>query len=114
MIRNLKDKLIITAVYLFAAALLYLSGIGCVFRFFLGITCPGCGMTRALLAALRLDFASAWNYHPMFWSVPILYLFFLFEEKLFRCRLLRICILSLIGVGFAFNWLCTLLSAIIC
>ena len=37
---------------------------GCPFRFFFGISCPGCGMTRALLAALRLDFAAAFSYHP--------------------------------------------------
>ena len=35
---------------------------GCPFRFFFGISCPGCGMTRALLAALRLDFAAAFSY----------------------------------------------------
>lgn len=30
-----------------------------------GHPCPGCGMTRALTALLRLDFAAAWGYHPM-------------------------------------------------
>ncbi len=50
---------------------LYLLDIGCVFRLMTGIPCPGCGMTRAWLAALRLDFAAAFAYHPLFWAVPI-------------------------------------------
>ena len=50
---------------------LYLLDIGCVFRLMTGIPCPGCGMTRAWLAALRLDFAAAIAYHPLFWVVPI-------------------------------------------
>lgn len=50
---------------------LYLLDIGCVFRLLTGIPCPGCGMTRAWLAALRLDFAAAFAYHPLFWAVPI-------------------------------------------
>ena len=45
---------------------LYLLDIGCVFRLMTGIPCPGCGMTRAWLAALRLDFAAAFAYHPLF------------------------------------------------
>ena len=35
---------------------LYLLDIGCVFRLMTGIPCPGCGMTRAWLAALRSIF----------------------------------------------------------
>lgn len=50
---------------------LYLLDIGCVFRLMTGIPCPGCGMTRAWLAALRLDFAAAIAYHPLFWVVPL-------------------------------------------
>lgn len=43
---------------------------GCPFRYFFGISCPGCGMTRALLAALRLDFVAAFSYHPLFFLLP--------------------------------------------
>ena len=49
--------------------LLELTGIGCPIRFVFGIECPGCGMTRALVSVLRLDFASAFAFHPV-WFVP--------------------------------------------
>ena len=37
----------------------YVSGIGCPVKFFTGISCPGCGMTRAWEAAFSLDFHQA-------------------------------------------------------
>ena len=50
-----------------------------------GICCPFCGMTRAHLAALRLDFAAAFAYHPAFFAgVPFLWILFhkgLFQKK---------------------------------
>ena len=46
------------------ALFLQLSGIHCPIKYLLGISCPGCGMTRALLAALRLDFSAAFGYNP--------------------------------------------------
>ncbi len=49
---------------------------------FLGICCPFCGMTRAHLAALRLDFSTALYYNPVFFlGLPCI--FFLVHEKLF-------------------------------
>lgn len=38
----------------------------CPFRYFFGVSCPGCGMTRALLVAVRSDFETAFSYHPLF------------------------------------------------
>lgn len=38
----------------------------CPFRYFFGVSCPGCGMTRALLAAVFSDFKTAFSYHPLF------------------------------------------------
>ena len=55
----------------------------CVFRFFTGIPCPTCTMSRAWLSALRLQFQDAFLYHPFFWSIPVLVLFLFFDGQLF-------------------------------
>ncbi|MBQ6018545.1 MAG: DUF2752 domain-containing protein [Clostridia bacterium] len=51
-------------------AALYLS-IGCPIRFFTGVSCPSCGISRALLACLRLDFADAFRLHPAVFLLPV-------------------------------------------
>lgn len=56
-----------------AALTLYVTGIGCPIKFATGISCPGCGMTRAWLAALHLRFDLAMAYHPLFWAVPLIF-----------------------------------------
>lgn len=58
--------------------------LGCVFRKFTGLPCPGCGMSRAWLAVLRLDFPAALEYHPMFWCVPFGGLYILWEGTPFQ------------------------------
>jgi hypothetical protein len=37
----------------------------CVVRLAFGVPCPACGLTRATLAALRLDFAASLAFHPL-------------------------------------------------
>lgn len=76
-------------VFLIAVAVLYLLDIGCVFRLMTGIPCPGCGMTRAWLAALRLDFAAAFAYHPLFWMVPIVFVLALAHDEVASSRVQR-------------------------
>ena len=61
-------------------------------------------MTRAVLSAIKLDFAAAFSYHPMFWSIPVLYLYFLFNGKVFNKKTLDIGILIFIAVGFFISW----------
>lgn len=57
-----------------AVAVLYaafaLLGIGCPIRFITGISCAGCGMTRAWEAVFRFDFADAFRFHPLWWTIP--------------------------------------------
>ncbi len=61
---------------------LYISGIGCPILYVTGISCPSCGMTRACFQVLHLDFAKAFQYHPLFFTLPILVLLLLFYKKI--------------------------------
>lgn len=47
--------------------------IPCIFRKITGFLCPGCEITRAILAAVKLDFAKAFAYNQfMFIALPAL------------------------------------------
>ena len=58
----------------------------CLFQVVTGLPCITCGMTRAWLAAFRLDILSAFSYHPMFWSIPALVCFGLYDGRLFKSK----------------------------
>lgn len=91
---------------LLATALLSLLGIGCPIRYFAGVSCPGCGMTRAWLEALQLDFAAAFAYHPLFWLVPPAVILSLLPARTARARravtaLAVVAIAALLALWFA-------------
>ena len=53
-------------------------GIPCVFHEITGLKCPGCGISRMLIALIKLDFAAAFKHNPvLFLTAPFLvaYLF---------------------------------------
>lgn len=104
-IKYLKSKIAITLLYLVILSVLWHFNVGCIYQRLFGISCPGCGMTRAVISALKLDFAAAFSYHRMFWSVPVLYLYFLFDGKLFFKKSLDRAVLIFIAVGFLLNWI---------
>lgn len=54
---------------------------GCPLRFLTGISCAGCGMTRALFALLHGDFAAAWHFHPLIYIMPLLLILFFFRNR---------------------------------
>ena len=58
-------------------------------------------MTRAMLSALRGDFGRAFLYNPMFWTVPILYVFFLMDGYVFKNKYMNYITLGLGFSGFA-------------
>lgn len=69
---------------------------GCLFRFLTGISCPGCGMTRALTAALKLDFALAYEMHPLVFLLPLAVLVY-FSRRLIPKKFLNLlCCFTLI------------------
>ena len=97
---NLKQKLITCAsVALVVGAWAYFR-IFCLFKLIFKIPCPGCGMTRAALSVLRLDFLSALYYNPLVFSLPYiaLYLACDFKGKAHKY------ILAAIASLFVLNW----------
>ena len=81
-------------------ALMCFLRVGCVFYRFFGVICPGCYMTRAVLALLRLDFEAAFRCHPMVFSLPVIAVYIVKDGGLFNKKWLDITILSAIGAGF--------------
>ena len=55
----------------YAVTLSLLNNTACLSKLLFGVPCPGCGLTRANLAALRFDFAAAFEMHPL-WFYSIL------------------------------------------
>ena len=62
---------------------------GCPIRFFVGISCPGCGMSRALTALLRLDFPLAFEMHPLVFLLPVAAVIY-FARRLIPKKALRL------------------------
>ena len=92
----------------FAVALIYgvmfLLGFGCPIKLLTGISCAGCGMTRAWLSLFTGDIATAFSYHPLF-PVPALWLAvficykkqLLISEKLYKIINI-VCIVAFLAV----------------
>lgn len=109
-----------------------ITGIGCPIRFFFGIPCLGCGMTRAVLAASHMDFSAACQYHPLCFLLPLWFVLFLKKTKInkrfYQCfcgvmvllfvivYLLRLCdpadeIVKInIKNGMVYQWVCNILK----
>ena len=70
--------LIIVIVY----SILFLTGIGCPIKFVTGISCAGCGMTRAWWCLLQGKIREAVAFHPLCFMVPVAVLWYFFRDKL--------------------------------
>lgn len=78
-------------------ALLALLGIGCPIRFITGISCAGCGMTRAYVAFFHGRVLQAFHYHPLFWIVPLVGVL-LWKRKQLPEKVFRIILGVVIGI----------------
>lgn len=88
--------------------LIHKTGVGCVWRHFLHIPCPGCGMTRAAVALLHGDLAKMLRGHFMLPFLPLVALLILFDGRLFRDKRANTALLLLLAAGFLARWLCAL------
>ena len=104
-VSNRRNKLGFCLLYAAAVALWMLLDWECFWIAAFGIPCPGCGMTRAFFAALRLDFREAFRLHPMFWAMPLLGVHLFLDGGLFRRRWANVCFLCALAAGFLVSWL---------
>lgn len=103
-IKYLKEKMKLTAIMALIILVMKLLNLPCIYMAIFNFPCPGCGMTRAVTAALRFDFKEAFNYHMMFWTMPFFYIHFLFDFKLFKNVWDKV-FLIFMGCGFIVNYI---------
>ncbi|MBU5668713.1 DUF2752 domain-containing protein [Peptoniphilus sp. MSJ-1] len=80
--RKTKDFIIFILAVVFFYGTLHLLGYTCPIKALTGISCPGCGMTRAWIYLLKLDFKTAFYYHPLFIIPLIVLIGYVFQNKL--------------------------------
>jgi hypothetical protein len=73
-----KVALVIALLYFFYN----LVGIGCPIKWLTGISCAGCGMTRAWICFVHLDIKGAIYYHPLFILPPFYLFLFLMKDQI--------------------------------
>lgn len=91
-----------------AAALifgLWLMGMPCLFQYFFHLPCPGCGMTRAVVSALRGDWRLAWEYHPGIVLLPLFYLYFWQDGRVFHSKALNTGVLAAAALLFFLRYI---------
>jgi hypothetical protein len=91
----------------------------CIFNKLTGLPCPGCGLTRSMVATMHGDFAGSFTYHRL-GLITLFYVFFQFFYRLavvaipkWRRRNLRFERwlnqgIVFLGGLFLFNWILTL------
>ena len=81
----------------------------CPFYTIFNIPCPGCGMTRAFKALLKLDFKSAFNYHCLF-PIPIIYALYIIYRRKYKQNLKFESFLLVLSITcFIFRWITILI-----
>ena len=84
-LRRYQDLILSVVVLAVYVGLSFVLPVKCLIRWLTGISCPGCGITRALFAVCQLDFAAAWQFNPMIFylipMVPVLLVAYLRKAK---------------------------------
>lgn len=106
--KKTKEALLLLAGTGIIMLFLSITRIGCPIKAFTGISCAGCGMSRALFALIHLKFKEAFYYHPLIFIMPALVPSFFFWEKIppKKCKL----IVGLFVTAFLFVYIVRLIN----
>ena len=111
-VERLKSKLALLIAFIVVYLLMVIFDTTCIVKFVFGIPCPGCGLTRAWVSFFRLDFRSAFEYHPLFWTVPISLYYILYDLAPFKNKFLNYGVPITIIAMFFINWIVRLVLSI--
>lgn len=81
----------------------------CPLNLFLGISCPGCGMTRAYIALLNFDLMKAFEWYPLFPIPIIVVVYMFFRKKLVKLHKYELKMVVAISLWFIVTWVIRLL-----
>ena len=93
----------VTAAVLLAGIFALFYGIPCPFAK-MGVPCFGCGITHAFRSALSLDFSAAFRANGMFWSVPLLWAYWVADFRLFSKKAVNDGFFAAIVVGYVVDY----------
>lgn len=82
MVENRRIGVIVIATVAILYSAMEAVGITCPIKYVTGISCAGCGMSRAWLAALSGDIAGAMAYHPLFLAPVLVAGLLLFRNRI--------------------------------
>lgn len=57
-------------------------GVTCPIKYITGISCAGCGMSRAWISLLHFNIHEAFMYHPLFFLPPVVVIVMLLKSKI--------------------------------
>lgn len=108
--KNWVLKAVVVAVTAIMAWEMYEIGVQCVFLRMTGIPCPGCGITRATAALLSGRVHEAFVYYPAYGALPILFLYFMYDGKVFSHKGLNRAVLIICATVIALFYVIKLLK----
>lgn len=94
MIRN-KELFSVILVFILICVLMQICGITCPILYLTGVSCAGCGMTRAWIELFQLHLSEAVEYHPLFWVPAIWMLIWLLRDRISSGKCKRIVYLTI-------------------
>ena len=74
----------IIAVIIYLLIMQYIFGTLCPITYLFGISCPGCGLTRAGIAFCKGDINTAWENNPAIFSWIIVIIFWFYQRYLLK------------------------------
>lgn len=71
-------------------------GVTCPIKYITGISCAGCGMSRAWIALLHFNIHEAFMYHPLFFLPPVVVIVMLLKSKI-NIKFYKISMFTMVG-----------------